>query len=437
MELFEGFDFTRKDRRKPLADRMRPENLKEFFGQEHILGEGKLLRVLIEKKDIPSMIFWGPSGVGKTTLGWLIGKHLRLPFFPISAVSIGIKEVKDIIQKAKRQRIILFVDEFHRFNKLQQDTFLPHVESGDIILIGATTENPSFEIISPLLSRMRVITLNPLKRDDLIKIIKRAISEDVELKKIPVTIEKETIEELAILADGDARRALNILEVCYMVIKDTKDRPPIIDHDLLQEAYQKKIAKYDKKGDMHYDLISAFHKSMRGSDPDAALYWLVRMIEAGEDPLYIARRMVRFASEDVGNADPNALVITVSATEAFRFIGPPEGYLALAQACIYLSLSEKSNALYRAYNAVSHDIKNLPEYPVPIHLRNAPTRLMEELGHGRDYLYPHDYPEAIVEQVYMPEEIRDHRYYYPSDRGFEKKLKDFMDKVNRITKRKR
>lgn len=437
MELFEGFDFSRKEKRKPLADRMRPKTLGEFFGQEHILGEGKLIRVLIEKKDIPSMIFWGPSGVGKTTLGWLIGKHLRLPFFPISAVSIGIKEVKDIIQSAKRQRIILFVDEFHRFNKLQQDTFLPHVESGDIILIGATTENPSFEIISPLLSRMRVITLNPLSKEDLIKIIKRAISQDGELKKIPVTIEEETIEELAILADGDARRALNILEVCYTVLKDIKERPPIIDHSLLQEAYQKKIAKYDKKGDMHYDLISAFHKSMRGSDPDAALYWLVRMIEAGEDPLYIARRMVRFASEDVGNADPNALVIAVSATEAFRFIGPPEGYLALAQACIYLSLSEKSNALYRAYNAASHDIRNLPEYPVPIHLRNAPTRLMEELGYGRDYLYPHDYKEAIVEQDYMPDEIRDRRYYYPSDRGFERRLKEFMDKVNRITGKKR
>jgi putative ATPase len=359
-----------------------------------------------------------------------------LPFYPISAVSIGIKEVKDIIQRSKTQRIILFVDEFHRFNKLQQDTFLPHVEHGDIILIGATTENPSFEIISPLLSRMRVITLNPLSREDLVKIIKRAISEDIELKKIPAQIGDDVIEELAILADGDARKALNILEVCYMILKSTKKIPAIIDHDLLQEAHQRKIATYDKKGEMHYDLISAFHKSMRGSDPDAALYWLVRMIEGGEDPLYIARRMVRFASEDVGNADPQALVLTMSATEAFKFIGPPEGYLALAQACIYLSLSEKSNALYTAYNAATRDVRGLPDYPVPLHLRNAPTKLMEELGYGHEYLYPHDYEGAIVKQRYMPGEIEKHRYYYPSDRGLEKKLKEFMDKVNVITGKK-
>ncbi len=436
MELFDVSEFSQRDKKKPLAERVRPRTLKEFFGQEHIVGEGRLLRVLIEKNEIPSMIFWGPSGVGKTTLGWLIGKHVGLPFYPISAVSIGIKEVKDIIQRSKTQRIILFVDEFHRFNKLQQDTFLPHVEHGDIILIGATTENPSFEIISPLLSRMRVITLNPLSREDLVKIIKRAISEDIELKKIPAQIGDDVIEELAILADGDARKALNILEVCYMILKSTKKIPAIIDHDLLQEAHQRKIATYDKKGEMHYDLISAFHKSMRGSDPDAALYWLVRMIEAGEDPLYIARRMVRFASEDVGNADPQALVLTMSATEAFKFIGPPEGYLALAQACIYLSLSEKSNALYTAYNAATRDVRGLPDYPVPLHLRNAPTKLMEELGYGHEYLYPHDYEGAIVKQTYMPGEIEKHRYYYPSDRGLEKKLKEFMDKVNVITGKK-
>lgn len=432
MELFEVSNFSQKNRKKPLADRVRPKTLNEFFGQEHILGNGRLLKVLIEKNEVPSMIFWGPSGVGKTTLGWLIGKYLGLPFYPISAVSIGIKEVKDIIQKAKRQRIILFVDEFHRFNKLQQDTFLPHVENGDIILIGATTENPSFEIISPLLSRMRVITLNPLKKDDLVRIIKRAISEDEELKKTPINIEDSVIEELAFLADGDARKALNILEVCHMILKDTKKTSFVIDHLLLQEAYQKKIASYDKKGEMHYDLISALHKSMRGSDPDAALYWLVRMIEAGEDPLYIARRMVRFASEDVGNADPHALMVTMAATEAFKFIGPPEGYLALAQACVYLSLSEKSNSIYKAYNAATHDVRNLPDYPVPLHLRNAPTKLMEELGYGREYLYPHDYEDAIIKQAYLPEGIQDHKYYYPSDRGYEKRLKDFMDKVNRI-----
>jgi len=436
MELFENFDFSRKDKKKPLADRVRPKTLEEFFGQTHILGEGKILKVLLEKKEIPSMIFWGPSGVGKTTLGWLIGKYLELPFFSVSAVNIGIKEVKEIIQKAKLKKIVLFVDEFHRFNKLQQDTFLPFVERGDIILIGATTENPSFEIITPLLSRMRVINLNPLSKEDLIKIIKRAISEDDELKKIPARIEEDTIAELATLADGDARKALNLLEVCFSMIKSAKrDTPYVINHEVLQEAYQKKIALYDKKGDMHYDLISALHKSMRGSDPDAALYWLARMIEGGEDPLYIARRMVRFASEDVGNADPNALIIAMAAKEAFEFIGPPEGYLALAQACIYLCLCEKSNAIYKAYGAAVRDAKKLPDYSVPMHIRNAPTRLMEDMGYGKNYLYPHDFKDAIVDQEYFPEELKGRRYYFPTDRGFERKLKDFMEKVKEAKKR--
>jgi len=435
MELFENLDFSRKDRKKPLADRIRPKTLKEFFGQTHILGEGKILKVLLDKKEVPSMIFWGPSGVGKTTLGWLIGKYLDMPFFSVSAVNIGIKEVKDIIQKAKSKKIVLFVDEFHRFNKLQQDTFLPFVERGDIILIGATTENPSFEIITPLLSRMRIINLNPLSKEDIIKIIKRAISEDDELKKIPAKIEDDTIEEMAILANGDARNALNLLEVCYSMIKGAKKDIPVIDLEVLQEAYQKKILVYDKKGEIHYDLISALHKSMRGSDPDAALYWLARMIEGGEDPLYIARRMVRFASEDVGNADPNALIIAMAAKEAFEFIGPPEGYLALAQACIYLSLCEKSNAIYKAYSEAVHDVKKLPDYPVPLHIRNAPTRFMEEMGYGRGYLYNHDFKDAIVDQEYFPEELKGRRYYFPTERGFEKKLKDFMEKVKEIKRK--
>ncbi|MCX7965985.1 MAG: replication-associated recombination protein A [Syntrophorhabdaceae bacterium] len=437
MELFENFDFSRKDKKKPLADRMRPKTLNEFIGQDHLLGEGKLLRVLIERREVPSMIFWGPSGVGKTTLGWLIGKYLELPFFSVSAVNIGIKEVKDIIQKAKTRKIVLFVDEFHRFNKLQQDTFLPYVERGDIILIGATTENPSFEIITPLLSRMRVINLEPLSKEQLIKIIKRAISEDDEIKKIPARIDEDTIEELAFLADGDARKALNILEVCFTMVKNTKKTTPVIDHKILEEAYQKKIALYDKKGEMHYDLISALHKSMRGSDPDAALYWLARMIEGGEDPLYIARRMVRFASEDVGNADPNALIISLAAKDAFEFIGPPEGYLALAQACVYLSLCEKSNAIYRAFGAATRDVKNLPDYPVPLHIRNAPTKLMEEMGYGKGYLYPHDFDDAIVNQEYFPEQLKGRRYYFPTERGFEKKLKEFMERVSHIKRKDR
>jgi len=432
MELFNNTILTEKNNQKPLADRMRPKTLDEFVGQEHILGEGKLLRILMEKRDIPSMILWGPSGVGKTTLGWLMGKYMKLPFVSLSAVNIGIKEVKLVIQKTKLQRIILFVDEFHRFNKLQQDTFLPHVENGSIILIGATTENPSFEIISPLLSRMKVLTLNPLSKDQIVIILNRALSQDTILKHLTIEIENEIKEELAILANGDARRALNLLEMCYKMAHKSNTGRIIITRELVKEAYQRNIAVYDKKGEMHYDLISAFHKSMRGSDPDAALYWLLRMIEAGEDPLYIARRMVRFASEDIGNADPYALTLTISAMQAFDFIGPPEGYLALAQACIYLSLSEKSNAIYTAYNAVQKDVRELPEYPVPLHIRNAPTQLMESLGYGRGYLYPHNFTDAIVQQDYLPEELKHKRYYEPTERGYEKKLKEFMAKVRRV-----
>ncbi len=432
MELFKDLDPQEKDSRKPLADRMRPRSLDAFVGQGHILGEGKLLKVLLEKKDLPSLILWGPSGVGKTTIGWIIGKEVNLPFISLSAVNIGIKEVKEAIQKSKLRKIILFIDEFHRFNKLQQDTFLPHVENGDIILIGATTENPSFEIISPLLSRMKVLTLNPLTVNEMVIIIKRALKEDVELKASPLQINEHIMEELALLSNGDARKALNLLEVCCKMVKKEGKGELVVDRDVLKEAYQRNIAVYDKKGEMHYDLISAFHKSMRGSDADAALYWLTRMIEGGEDPLYIMRRMVRSASEDIGNADPFALTLTISAIEAFKFIGPPEGYLALAQACIYLSLSEKSNAVYIAYNRVSKEMKNLPEYPVPMHIRNAPTKLMGEMGYGDGYLYPHDFDNAIVKQSYFPDEMKNRRYYQPTDRGQEKKLKDFMEKVRRI-----
>lgn len=433
MDLFSDGTFFTERSQKPLADRVRPKSLDDVVGQEHLLGEGKLLRVLLEGNDVPSLIFWGPSGVGKTTIGWLIGRVMNLPYVSLSAVSIGIKEVKGVIQKAKNQRIILFVDEFHRFNKLQQDTFLPHVENGTIILIGATTENPSFEIISPLLSRMRVLTLKSLDKADLIKIIRRALKDDEELKGASITIDTRVIEEIAYLADGDARRALNLLEVCYKMVKegpmDAENVGLVIDHEAVQEAYQKKTARYDKTGEMHYNLISALHKSMRGSDADATLYWLTRMIEGGEDPLYILRRMVRFASEDVGNADPYALTITMSATEAFRFLGPPEGYLALAQAAVYLSLCEKSNAVYTAFNAAMRDTRDLPEFAVPMHIRNAPTKLMNELGYGEGYLYPHDHPGGLVKQTYLPEELLEKRYYCPTGRGEEKRLKAFMEKV--------
>jgi len=434
VELFSDDTFSTGRSQKPLADRVRPRSLDDVVGQEHLLGEGKLLKVLIERGDVPSFIFWGPSGVGKTTIGWLIGRIMKLPYVSLSAVSIGVKEVKEVIQKARNQRIILFVDEFHRFNKLQQDTFLPHVENGTIILIGATTENPSFEIISPLLSRMRVLTLKPLVTSDLVKILERALRDDEELRKADICIDTATVEEIAYLADGDARRALNLLEVCWKMVREGSSGSPVIDHAIVQEAYQKKTARYDKTGEMHYDLISALHKSIRGSDADACLYWLARMIEGGEDPLYIMRRLVRFASEDVGNADPHALTLTISATEAFKFIGPPEGYLALAQAAVYLSLCEKSNAVYTAYGKAARDARDLPEYPVPMHIRNAPTKLMGELGYGEGYLYPHDHPGALVKQTYLPEELLGKSYYHPTDRGEERRLKAFMEKVRNAYK---
>jgi putative ATPase len=431
MELFKTEDLSRKAK-KPLADRVRPTDLDQFVGQQHLLGEGKFLRVLLEKREVPSMIFWGPSGVGKTTLGWLMGKYLDLPFVSLSAVTIGIKEVKEIIQKSRLRKTILFIDEFHRFNKLQQDTFLPFVENGQVILIGATTENPSFEIIAPLLSRMKVLTLHPLSEENIVAILARALREDDELRARPVAVEDAELEEMAALVTGDARKALNLLEVAHTLALQKDGRAPVIDHDTVQEAYQKRLLVYDKKGEMHYDLISALHKSMRGSDPDAALYWLARMLEAGEDPLYIARRMTRFASEDVGNADPQALSVSIAAMQAYHFLGAPEGYLALAQACVYLSLAEKSNAIYTAYAQAAADVQKLPEYPVPLHIRNAPTKLMKELGYGRDYLYPHDHEGAVVNQEFLPEQLKDRTYYRPTERGYENKLKDFLNKVRQV-----
>jgi putative ATPase len=433
MELFKTENVGKRVK-KPLADRMRPKNLEEFVGQEHLLGEGKFLKTLLDTKEIPSMIFWGPSGVGKTSLGWLIGRHLGLPFVPLSAVNIGIKEVKEIIQKSRLQKTILFIDEFHRFNKLQQDTFLPHVEGGEIILIGATTENPSFEIISPLLSRMKVVTLSPLTEEEIVTILTRALERDELLRSAGTRLEGEVLREIASLVTGDARKALNLLEVSQALATRRNPGSPVIDHATVQEAYQKRVLVYDKRGEMHFDLISAFHKSMRGSDPDAALYWLARMIEAGEDPLYLARRMARFASEDVGNADPQALSVAMAAMEAFNFLGPPEGYLALAQACVYLSCAEKSNAVDVAYGQASADVRKLPEYPVPLHIRNAPTKLMSDLGYGRDYLYPHDYEDGLVSQTHLPEPIKDRQYYRPTNRGYEARIREFMEKARKVRK---
>ena len=430
MELF-GTQQLGKKVKKPLADRMRPKSLDQFVGQEHLLGEGKFLKTLLAKKEIPSMIFWGPSGVGKTTLGFLMGKYLDLPFVSLSAVNIGIKEVKEIIQKSKLQKMILFIDEFHRFNKLQQDTFLPYVENGEVVLIGATTENPSFEIVAPLLSRMKVLTLSPLSEENIVSILTRALREDDELRAGTVRLQPNALEEIAALVTGDARKALNLLEVAHALAEEKNGQEPALDHDIVQEAYQKRVLVYDKKGEMHYDLISALHKSMRGSDPDGALYWLARMLEAGEDPLYIARRMTRFASEDVGNADPQALTIAIAAMEAFNFLGAPEGYLALAQACVYLACASKSNAVYTGYGRAASDVRSLPEYPVPLHIRNAPTKLMKEIGYGKDYLYPHDYEDALVRQDYLPEQLLGTRYYEPKERGYEIRLKEFLEKARK------
>lgn len=429
VNLFEKKEDVEKPKKVPLAERLRPKTLSEFVGQKHILGEGKLLNALIKQKEVPSMVLWGPSGCGKTTLGYIIANEIGLPSFFLSAVNIGVKEVKEIIKKSRSGRVLLFLDEFHRFNKLQQDTFLPYVEKGRIVLIGATTENPSFEIIRPLLSRMEIIRLNPLSEDEVFQILKKA-KEDPELKRHRIEIEDNMLRTIAALSEGDARKALNILEVSHFLAKEKKMEK--IDAETISEAYQTRVHIYDKKGDMHYGLISAFIKSMRGSDPDAALYWLMRMLEAGEDPLFIARRMVIFASEDIGCADPYALTLAVSAKDAFEFVGVPEGYLALAQACIYLSLCEKSNSVYVAMKEAQKDARDLPQYPVPPHLRNAPTKLMKDLGYGKDYLYPHDFEGAIVKQTYMPMELRGKRYYFPNERGYEVKLKQYLEKVQRI-----
>ena len=430
MELF-NTENTAPKAKKPLADRVRPRRLEEFVGQEHLLGEGKFLRVMLEGKDVPSMIFWGPSGVGKTSLGWLIGKRLGLPFVSLSAVTIGIKEVKEVIQKSKLRKTLLFIDEFHRFNKLQQDTFLPYVESGEIILIGATTENPSFEIISPLLSRMKVLTLSPLTEEEIVTILERALERDEVLAASRVRIDGNALQEIASLVTGDARKALNLLEGAHTIAARRNAAVPVIDHEAIQEAYQRRVLVYDKKGEMHYDLISALHKALRGSDPDAALYWLARMIEGGEDPLYIARRMVRFASEDIGNADPQALTVSIAAMQSFNFLGPPEGHLALAQAAVYLACAEKSNAVYTAYGQAASDVRKLPEYPVPMHIRNAPTKLMSDLGYGRDYLYPHDFEDGLVGQTYLPDPLKSRQYYRPKDKGYEKTIKAFLDKARK------
>ena len=408
---------------------MRPRTLEEFVGQEHLLGKGKVLRQAIESDQLPSMILWGPPGSGKTTLAMIIASTTGAQFLSFSAVLSGVKEIKEVVQEAQewrhqKKRTVLFVDEIHRFNKAQQDAFLPHVEKGTIILIGATTENPSFEVISPLLSRSKVFTLQSLTEEEVELILNRALADEERgLGKFPATVESEVLKGICRVANGDARAALNTLEMVILTTSPDGQGLRAVKKIHLEEVLQKKSFLYDKAGEEHYNLISALHKSLRGSDPDAALYWLGRMIEAGEDPLYLARRMIRFASEDVGMADPQALPITVAAMQAFHFIGLPEGTLALAEAAVYLATAPKSNALYVAYGNVKRDVQEMESMPVPLHIRNAPTRLMKDLGYGKDYQYPHDYPEHFVEEEYLPENLRGRVYYHPTELGFEKEVK--------------
>jgi len=419
----------------PLAARMRPQTFNEFVGQEHLVAPGRVFRKCIEADQLPSMVFWGPPGSGKTTLAHIIANTTRAQFSPLSAVSAGVADLRHVIGEAKRrlksseQRTILFVDEIHRFNKAQQDAVLPFVESGTVTFIGATTENPSFEIIAPLLSRCRVFRLNLLSDEEIGVIVKRAIKDEERgLGKSQTSMSREALNHLVTASNGDARVALNALEMAAFAILSDSDGSRSIDLSAIEEALQHRALLYDKSGDQHYDLISALHKSLRGSDPDAALYWLGRMLEAGEDPLYIARRLVRFASEDVGMADPQALMVVVASQQAVHFVGLPEGNLALAEAVVYLATAPKSNSLYQAYSRVQQDIQNGRNEPVPPHLRNPVTKLMRDAGYGRGYKYAHDYPDHFVKQQNLPPSLQGKRYYVPGDQGYEKEVADRLRK---------
>jgi len=407
---------------------MRPKNLSEFVGQEHLLGEGKVLRAALEAGELPSLILWGPPGSGKTTLAFLLAERVQVAFVPFSAVTSGIKEIKEVIARAERERTygkrtLLFIDEIHRFNKAQQDAFLPHVERGTIVLIGATTENPSFEVIAPLLSRAKVLTLQPLAEEGLVLILRRALDDHERgLGGLAIGADDEALRAIARLSAGDARAALNTLELATQLAGREPEGSRRLTLNMAQEAGQRRALLYDKAGEEHFNLISALHKSLRGSDPDASLYWLARMLASGEDPLYLARRLVRFASEDVGNADPQALQVALAAKDAFHFLGSPEGELALAQAAAYLATAPKSNAVYMAFGEARRDVEDAPLEGVPFHLRNAPTPLMKEMGYGAEYQYPHDLPEAFAEQDYLPEGLKGRIYYHPTDRGLEAEI---------------
>jgi len=455
---------------QPLAERMRPRTLEQFIGQVKLLGTGKPLRVQIESDNLSSMLFWGPPGCGKTTLARLIARLTQSEFVSFSAVLSGIKEIKEVMAEAERRsrsgvRTIVFVDEVHRFNKAQQDAFLPHVEAGHILFIGATTENPSFEVISPLLSRTKVYVLQALTTPQIVELLRRAL-EDKErgLGRENVDAGEDVLFRMAAFANGDARAAYNTLELCVKSAKEElpatggqgpdsmagarqgDKQPPASERrpykgvkritvELLEEVLQKKVLRYDKGGEEHYNLISALHKSVRNSDADAALYWLARMIESGEDPLYLARRMVRMASEDIGLAEPGALAVTLAAKEAFDFLGAPEGHLALAQAAVYLSLAAKSNALYVGYGEVMEDVRKTEAEPVPLHLRNAVTGLMRNIGYGEGYKYAHDFEEKVTEMQCLPDNLVGREYYLPSDQGFEVRLRTRMEEIAKMKKK--